>query len=221
MKRYLLFLTFLITCWFSYSCSSERQNEPEAVVTDSVPSLVMQIQKCSRLYTTEYHIHKIVTHDDVVRLKGNFMRQDFDIPLPLGERKIAIPMDATLKAYIDFSDFSEKNIERDGDRITILLPDPKITLTSSKINQKEIKEYVGLTRSHFTDKELSNYEQQGRKAILYNIPDMDLLPTAQENAARVLVPLISQMGYKDENITIAFRKNLSIQQLINSSLEQP
>ena len=202
------------------SCSSEQTEDTEAVVTDTIPSLVMQIQKTSRLYTTEYHIHKIVTHDDVVRLKGNFLSKDFDIKLPLGERKIAIPMDATLKAYIDFADFSEKNIERHGDKITILLPDPKITLTSSKINQKEIKEYVGLTRSHFTDKELTNYEQQGRKAILDNVPSMGLIQSAQENAARILVPMMTQMGYKEENITIAFRKNLSIQQLINSSIEK-
>ena len=220
MKQILPFILFLAIIGMTSSCSSEQTEEAEAVVTDTLPSLVMQIQKTSRLYTTEYHIHKIVTHDDVVRLKGNFLSKDFDIPLPLGERKVAIPMDATLKAYIDFSDFSDKNIERHGDKITILLPDPKITLTSSKINQKEIKEYVGLTRSHFTDKELTNYEQQGRKAILDNVPNMGLIQTAQENAARVLVPMLTQMGYQEENITIAFRKNLSIQQLINSSIEK-
>ena len=220
MKLFLYFFLLIGAISVTASCSSEQTENTEAVVTDTVPSLVMQIQKTSRLYTTEYHIHKIVTHDDVVRLKGNFLSKDFDVELPLGERKIAIPMDATLKAYIDFADFSEKNIERHGDNITILLPDPKITLTSSKINQKEIKEYVGLTRSHFTDKELTNYEQQGRKAILNNIPNMGLILAAQENAARVLVPMITQMGYQEENITIAFRKNLSIQQLINSSIEK-
>ncbi len=220
MKQILPFILFLAIIGMASSCSSEQTENAEPVVTDTLPSLIMQIQKTSRLYTTEYHIHKIVTHDDVVRLKGNFLSKDFDIPLPLGERKVAIPMDATLKAYIDFSDFSEKNIERHGDKITILLPDPKITLTSSKINQKEIKEYVGLTRSHFTDKELTNYEQQGRKAILDNVPNMGLIQTAQENAARVLVPMLTQMGYQEENITIAFRKNLSIQQLINSSIEK-
>jgi hypothetical protein len=209
-----------VACCVAASCSSEQPEEVKAEVTDTIPSLVMQIQKTSRLYTTEYHIHKIVTHDDVVRLKGNFLSKDFDVALPLGERKIAIPMNATLKAYIDFSDFSEKNIERHGENITILLPDPKITLTSSKINQKEIKEYVGLTRSHFSDKELTNYEQQGRKAILNNIPNMGLMQAAQENAARVLVPMITQMGYQEDHITIAFRKNLSIQQLINSTIEK-
>ena len=220
MKQILPFILFLAIIGMASSCSSEQAEEAEPVVTDTLPSLIMQIQKTSRLYTTEYHIHKIVTHDDVVRLKGNFLSKDFDIPLPLGERKVAIPMDATLKAYIDFSDFSEKNIERHGDKITILLPDPKITLTSSKINQKEIKEYVGLTRSHFTDKELTNYEQQGRKSILDNVSNMGLIQTAQENATRVLVPMLTQMGYQEENITIAFRKNLSIQQLINSSIEK-
>ncbi len=220
MKLHILFLTILTAMVLSCSCNGEQTEEPVPVATDTLPSLVYQIQKTSRLYTTEYHIHKIITHDDVVRLKGNLMQQEFNIALPLGDRKIAIPMDATLKAYIDFSDFSENNIERNGDHITILLPDPKVTLTSSKINQKDIKEYVGLTRSHFTDKELSSYEQQGRKAILNNISKMDIIPTAQANAARVLVPMMTQMGYKEENITIAFRKNLSIQQLINSSLEQ-
>jgi len=220
MKLNLLLFSILTVILMSCSCKGEQTEVPEQIVTDTVPSLVYQIQKTSRLYTTEYHIHKIITHDDVVRLKGNLLQQEFNIALPLGERKIAIPMDATIKAYIDFSDFSEKNIERDGEHITILLPDPKVTLTSSKINQKEIKEYVGLTRSHFTDKELSSYEQQGRKAILNNISSMDIIPAAQANAARVLVPMITQMGYKEENITIAFRKNLSIQQLINSSIEK-
>lgn len=193
---------------------TEKQKPSEPVVIDTIPQMVMQIQQCSRLYTTEVKVHKIVTHDDVVKLKGNLMNKPFSIPLPLGDRKIAIPMDATLKAYIDFSEFDERSIERDGDRITILLPDPQVVLTSSKINQKEIKEYVGLVRSHFSDSEMSNYEQQGREAIINSIPNMHIIETAQENAARVLVPMIAQMGYQEQNITIAFRKNLTISDVI-------
>ena len=201
-------------------CKSENGDSAQVIVTDTIPSLVIQIQKCARLYTTEYHIHKIVTHNDILKLKGNILRKDIDIKLPLGERKIAFPMDATLKAYIDFSDFSESNIERNGDKITILLPDPKVIMTSSKINRDEVKEYVGLTRSYFTDKELSSYEQQGRQSILNSVSQLGIKQTAQENAARVLVPMLTEMGYKEENITIAFRKSLDIMKLINSNLEQ-
>jgi hypothetical protein len=209
-----------LTTLLMTGCKSENGDTAQDIVTDTVPSLVIQIQKCARLYTTEYHIHKIVTHNDILKLKGNILRKDIDIKLPLGERKIAFPMDATLKAYIDFSDFSESNIERNGDKITILLPDPKVVMTSSKINRDEVKEYVGLTRSYFTDKELSSYEQQGRQSILNSASQLGIKQTAQENAARVLVPMLTEMGYKEENITIAFRKSLDIMKLINSNLEQ-
>jgi hypothetical protein len=95
-----------------------------------------------------------------------------------------------------------------------------VVMTSSKINRNEVKEYVGLTRSYFTDKELSSYEQQGRQAILNSVSQLGIKQTAQENAARVLVPMLREMGYKEENITIAFRKSLDIMKLINSNLEQ-
>ena len=199
---------------------SEPEKSVEPVVIDTIPQLVMEIQQCSRLYTTEVKVHKIVTHDDVVRLKGNLMSKQFNIPLPLGDRKIAIPMDATLKAYIDFSEFDERSIERDGDKITILLPDPQVVLTSSKINQKEVKEYVGIVRAHFSDSELSNYEQQGRQSIINSIPQMNIVETAQANAARVLVPMIAQMGYREENITVAFRKNLTMNDIIKRAVER-
>ena len=219
MKRIIILIMTLTTLLMT-GCKSENGDTTQVIVTDTVPSLVIQIQKCARLYTTEYHIHKIVTHNDILKLKGNILRKDIDIKLPLGERKIAFPMDATLKAYIDFSDFSESNIERNGEKITILLPDPKVVMTSSKINRDEVKEYVGLTRSYFTDKELSSYEQQGRQSILNSVSQLGIKQTAQENAARVLVPMLTEMGYKEENITIAFRKSLDIMKLINSNLEQ-
>ena len=219
MKRIIILIMTLTTLLMT-GCKSENGDSAQDIVTDTVPSLVIQIQKCARLYTTEYHIHKIVTHNDVLKLKGNILRKDIDIKLPLGERKIAFPMDATLKAYIDFSDFSESNVERNGDKITILLPDPKVVMTSSKINRDEVKEYVGLTRSYFTDKELSSYEQQGRQAIMNSVSQLGIKQTAQENAARVLVPMLTEMGYKEENVTIAFRKSLDIMKLINSNLEQ-
>ena len=184
------------------------------------PTLVMQVQKCARLYTTEMRIHKIITHDDVLRLKGSLLAKDFNIALPLGERKIAIPMDATLKAYIDFSTFSEDQVERDGDRITIFLPDPKVVMTSSRIDRKEIREFVGLTRSQFTDQELTSYEQQGRQAIVNSIPQLGIVDMARENAARVLVPMLTEMGYKEENVTIAFRRGLDLSRLFDANIEK-
>ncbi len=207
----------LSTCW---SCGSKKEPAPIVDERDTVSTLVTQIRQCARLYTTEYRIHKVVTHHDILRLKGNLLSKDIDIPLPLGERKIAIPMDATIKAYIDFENFSEQNVEVTGNKITILLPDPRVVLTSSKINQDEVREYVGLTRSRFTDKELTNYERQGREAIMNSVPSLGIMTRAQQDATRILVPILKDMGYREEDIIIAFRKNLDIRQLINSNVEK-
>ena len=110
---------------------------------------------------------------------------------------------------------SDLNIERQGNKITILLPDPKVTMTSSKIDQKNVKQYVALTRAYFSDAELANYQQQGRAAIIADIPKLGILETAQANAAKVLVPMLKEMGYAEQDITIAFRKQYGTNDIMN------
>ena len=193
--------------------SDDRGQETVYGSIDTLPMLVTQVRKCAKLYTAECRVHKIVTHDDVLRLKGSVLQRQFNIKLPLGDRRIAIPIDAKLKAWIDFSQFSEKNIERHGDRITIILPDPQVTMTSSKIDQKNVRQYVALARANFSDAEMSDYELQGRAAIIQDIPEMGIIETAQANAAKVLVPMLTEMGYQEDKITVAFRKQYSLEDI--------
>jgi hypothetical protein len=214
LKKYLILLVAVVLIGVVFVMCNSRKAHTDAIQPistmqgiDTVPLLITQVQKCSKLYTAEYRVHKIVTHDDVVRLKGTLLKHDFNIKMPIGDRKIAIPIDAKLKAYIDFSTFSEANIERQGKKITIVLPDPQVTMTSSKIDQKNVKEYVSFTRAHFSDAELANYQQQGREAIIADIPKMGIIETAQANAAKVLVPMLTELGYEEADITIAFRKH--------------
>ena len=214
--RKLLWL-LAVGCWLLTACSSKQSNG-EGAITDTTLVLITQVRQCSRLYTAEYKIHKIVTHDDVLRLQGQLAGQDHDMELPiLGDRKIAIPMDVTLKAYIDFDGFSEQNIERQDNKITITLPDPKVQLTSSRIDHANIKKYVALLRSDFTDAELSSYEQQGREAIINTIPEMGIIESARQNAARLLIPMLKQMGFSEPDITITFRQDLNTQNIIERS----
>lgn len=190
-------------------CSRKQTPRQQPEYVDTIPMLVMQVQKCSRLYTAEYKMHKIITHDDEIRMKGKFLNQDYDVALPMGSRKIAIPIDATVKAYIDLSSFSEKNVRRVGDKIDVKLPDPRIEMTSSRINHGEIRKYVALTRQNFSDKEMAGYEQQGRQAIINDIPQTGIMEMAKESAARVMVPFFVGMGFNEKDITISFRKDFS------------
>ena len=212
MKQIIVVLSLLSL--LATACADKKSTEePSSEVIDTIPTLVTQVQLCSRLYTTEYQIHKIITHDDKMKVSGSFMKHEFSVNLPLGDRRIAIPMNATLKAYIDMSDFSEKNIQKQGKRLAVTLPDPKIILTSTKIDHKEVKQYVALTRHNFTDAELTSYEAQGRKQIIASIPQMGIIERAQERAARQLVPIFTAMGYNEADITISFRKKFTIKDL--------
>lgn len=208
MKKVLFYILTAIT--FTFSSCSQTKTEEKVEVIDTIPMMVMQIQKCSRLYTAEAHVHKIVTHDDNLRLKGSFLKKTFDINVPGSNRKVAIPMDAIVKAYIDFNGFSSKNISRQGDKIEIILPDPKVMLTSSKIDHEGVKQYVAFTRSNFSDAELAQYEQQGRDAIIKDIPQMDILETARQSAANILIPMLMDAGFQEGNIKISFRKKFTL-----------
>lgn len=211
MRKILLFIVTLTLITFS-SCSQKKAEELTKTI-DTIPVMVMQIQECSRLYTTEVHVHKIITHDDQLNLKGSLFKKAFEFHVPASNRKVAIPLDATLKTYIDFKDFSTKNIKRNGEKIEIILPDPKITLTSSKIDHKGIKQFVSLTRSNFSDAELSKLELQGRQSIINDIPNIKLIEQAEQNAANTLIPMLKDIGFKEENIKITFRKKFTFDEL--------
>ena len=203
MKK--LSFLLLVAIIYTFSSCSEKKTEEKKTIIDTIPMMVMQIQKCNRLYTTEIHVHKIVTHDDQLKLKGSIFKKDFNINVPGSNRKVAIP--------IDFKDFGAQNINRKEEKIEITLPDPKIILTSSKIDHEGVKQFVSLTRRNFSDAELSLYEQQGREGIIKDIPNMEVIETARQNAANILIPMLIEMGFKEENIKITFRKKFSLDDL--------
>ena len=60
---------------------------------------------------------------------------------------------------------------------------------------------------------MASYENQGRAAIVNDIPRMGILPMAQASAAKTLVPMIVAMGYAEENVTITFRKEFTLRDL--------
>ena len=202
------FYFVIVLCLSLLSACRGEETKAEAVRVDTL-SLVMQVKECARLYTAEYEVHKLVLKDDPLRVKGNLFQRAFDVKVPIGERKVMIPLDVTLKAYIDFTGFDEKNVLRSGDRIVVTLPDPRVVVTSSRINHDEVKQFVSLTRSDYTSAELADFTRQGEDEILASVPQLGILEMARENAAHVLVPMLTRLGYDERNIVISFRKDFT------------
>ena len=196
------------------SCGGDKSKKaPDAThqptTVDTTALLVHQISSCARLYTTDFQYHKIVTYSDNPHLAGNIGSTHFSIPTRIGERKIAIPIDVTVKAYVDFSVFSSANIERKGDGIVVVLPDPKIVVTASKIDHSAVRQYVDPLRSRYTEEETMTFARQGEDSIIGHMDKTAILASAQVGAARILLPMLHRMGYNEHEATISFRKGLT------------
>ncbi len=196
----------ILSCVTAILATGCAKTEP-ADTAPSAADVVMQLQSADRLYVSEYIVHKIITAEDLNRVRGSLLGYDFTVDLAIGQRKIAIPMDASIKAYIDFGTVTESDIvvTDNPPSVAVTLPEPKAELVSSKIAHDEIKEFRGIFRSRFSDAEISELERQGREVILAAIPRMGIVNTAKANAREVLIPILAQAGFAPENITVNFK----------------
>lgn len=184
--------------------TSDTTNIQEVSQTDITRELVDRIKQQSRLYTTECQVHKVVLFSDDSRIGGALI----DIPVP-GDRKVAIPIDVTLKGYVDFSTFSENNVIFADSICIINLPDPQIMVTGSKIDHKGTRQYVSMTRSKFSEADISRLAAQGEDTIVSHLNSYGIIDDTRESCARTIVPILTAMGYAESNVVIRFSRNFT------------
>lgn len=203
--RYISSISILSCLAVLFVSCNKQSTAPTVKHEDTTQMVLTTIHECSKLYTVEYDIHKVVLHEDTLKVNGKFLQHDFSIDVPQSARHIAIPMDATIKAYIDMSTIGEQQIVRRDSQIVVLLPTPQAVLTSSQINHSEVKQYVALFGKTFSDAELTHYEKQGREAIMNDLPQQQIKADAMQAAVRLLVPMLERLGYAEKNIRIVYR----------------
>lgn len=198
MKRTLLIITTILLGVFLTGCSKNAQKSPIEVA-------MPMINNCSKLHTAQYNVHKILTYEDMTAIEGSLFFEKISIPIP-GERKLVIPIDATIQAYIDFSQITKENINVDseGKKVTITLPNPQIVLSSAKIDYKNEKQYLSWNRSKFSNEEKENFLRQGRASILASMANSDIIDRSRVNAFKTLQPILVAAGFSPENITVTF-----------------
>ena len=192
------------------SCSSdtkEAEQQPNANKTDTTAIVLQGARQCARLYTNAYEIHKIITLSDEPRLKGKILFFAVDMKLPTGDRKIAVPIDVSVRASIDLSKLAEADIAHNGTGIRISLPEPEITVTATKIDNKSVREYVGAFRSSFSDEELVGMTRQGRDSIVAHLDKAQIVEDARLSAANTLLPMLHKLGFSPENTSVEFRQD--------------
>jgi len=198
MKKTLLIITTILLGILLTGCSKNAQKSPIEVA-------MPMINNCSKLHTAQYNVHKILTYEDMTAIEGSLFFEKISIPIP-GERKLVIPIDATITAYIDFGQITKENIRVDskGEKVTITLPNPQIVLSSAKIDYKNEKQYLSWNRSKFSNEEKENFLRQGRASILASMTNSDIIDRSRVNAFKTLQPILVSAGFSPENITVTF-----------------
>lgn len=163
------------------SCQSRQQTLQQ----------VLSIKEMGELATTEYSITKIV--------KANDNKTWYKI----GDRKILISVEATLKAGIDLQSLDAGQVSIDGKKISLVLPPPK--LISLQIPPDKVKvayEEVGLLRTEFDNSERDALLAQAEGQIRAAAGDTGIFATTEINAKQVITALLQKLGF--EEITISF-----------------
>ena len=200
-------LLALWACQRKTADDAPEQPVPQQEQAAPTARIVMEVSKQSRLYTTEYQIHKLVTFADNPTLEGKVLGVPVKMKARWGDRKVAIPVDLTLKGYIDFSDFSTQNVLHEGDKLIVILPDPQVVATASKVDHQGTRQYIDPLRSRFTDAELAELTRQGADSILSHTGQLGIAEQARKSATALLVPMLCQLGYDERNIIVRFRKS--------------
>lgn len=207
------------------ACNRPVANEPKTTASpksrvDTTARIVLEVSRCARLYTTEFQIHKVVTYSDNPSVQGKVAGIPVSMPTRIGDRKVAIPINVTLKAYIDFKDFGPANVQCNDSSVVITLPDPQIVATATRIDNAGTRQYIDLARSRYSDAEITSFASQGTDSILSHISSFGIVEQAERSAATILVPILQRMGYKDTAVTIRFRKDYTDSDLIRMIQKQ-
>ena len=221
MKHLSIFLPLFALLLGIISCGEGTEQKDSAAQNtkveriDTARLLADQISSSARLYTTEYAIHKIVTYSDEKRLRGEVLTLPVNVELNAGDRKIAIPIDVTVKAYIDFANFTADDVTLGPNgTLSLRLPDPKLAVTSTRIDNRGVRQYIDLVRSSFSDAEVLSFARQGADSVISLLDRAVIISSAGKGARLALSPLLRNAGFAPGNVDIDFRPDFKPEEAV-------
>jgi hypothetical protein len=183
-------LCLCIFCTLTCGCNSKKIKQQK--------EQILQLREMSDLTTIEYIVTKVIRASDNAWFK-------------IGSRKILMSCQASLRAGIDLSKITEKDVSIHGKTIERELP--HATLLSLNIKPEDLKteyESVAPLRSSFSSSERDALAAQGEKSIRNSVDSLGILQTAEVNANFILTGLLQKFGY--EKIIIHYGTNKSLLQ---------
>ena len=153
---------------------------------------ILALKEMNELVTVEYVVNKIIKATD---------NQTW---YKVGDRKILMTCEATLKAGIDFSKIDTDDIKVKEKEIILTLPHASLFLLNIKPEDIKVAyEEIGAFRDNFSSQERNMLAAQAQEQIQASVDSLGILQTAETNASLFVSNFLKKLGY--EKVSVQFR----------------
>lgn len=185
-----LFIAAILTpfiIWKALTASNEK-------IETSV--LVERMNDLNELTTAEAYTKVLIE-----RTNNKIFGQEISIAIPGTEQKVLVVVPGTVRAGVDLSQLTEKQVSVNEEQKTleITLPKPVILGTPSlALDKVKVFSSEGIFRDEATIKEGYDLANQAQKEMLKEVEAEGLLTKAQSNAEESLKNMFGLVNYKVE-----------------------
>ena len=159
------------------------------------------IQELNEMATAEAYTKVIIERQD-----NQLFGQSIGLNVPGTKRQLLVVVPGSVKAGVDLSNVTEKDvvIDEENKTATLTLPAPTF-LGGAEIyfDQVEVYSYEGLFRQEANIKEGYELAEEAKKLIIEEATGQGVLKTAEFNAEKTLKEMFGFAGY---DVTIEFKE---------------
>lgn len=169
--------------------------------TEQKGAYLERIQSLNELATAEAYTKVIIERQD-----NTLFGQSIGLNLPGTKRQLLVVVPGSVKAGVNFSGLTEKDIQIDHDDKTATLTLPHATFLGGAeiyFDQVEVYSYEGLFREKANIEEAYELASEAKKMILEETAGQGVLTLAEQNAEKTLREMFSFAGY---DVTIEFKE---------------
>ena len=168
--------------------------------TEQKSAFLEQIQELNELATAEAYTKVIIERQD-----NTLFGQSIGLNLPGTKRQLLVVIPGSVKAGVDLSGLTEKDVIVDDEKKTA-----KLTLSPAKFlggaevyfDKVEVYSYEGLFREKANIEEAYELAAEAKELILEETAGQGVLIMAEKNAEKTLREMFSFAGY---DVTIEFK----------------
>lgn len=169
--------------------------------TEEKSAVIERIQNLNELATAEAYTKVVIERQD-----NTIFGQSIGVNLPGTKRQLLVIIPGSIKAGVELSGLTEKDIAMNHEEKTATLTLPHATFLGGAelyFDEVEVFSYEGVFRVKANIEEAYELAEEAQSLILEETAEQGVLKTAEENAKRTLTEMFSFAGY---DVTIQFEE---------------